>query len=167
MPQIIKRVLCFQLPVPALSSRQYIISRDCEMYEDFLSYLSDCCLSPLLRHKDTFVRRDRTCRVSSYPPHSRSRAERPGLQSPVAGVLDEPFSRVTSLSGVAVQARLSTQAGTVSILCGLAGRYGYSDELAQLSKVRLKLPLLHTGRILQGQEAQRGMDIYIFKVTMS
>ncbi len=59
----------------------------------------------------------------------------------VAGVLDEPFSHLTLLRRVAVQAR---QAGTVSTLCSLAGRYGYSApaELAQLSyKVRLKLPL--------------------------
>jgi hypothetical protein len=28
----------------------------------------------------------------------------------------------------------------VSILCSLAGRYGYSAELAQLSRVRLKTP---------------------------
>jgi hypothetical protein len=31
-----------------------------------------------------------------------------GIGSPVAGVLDEPFSQLTSLSGVAVQARQST-----------------------------------------------------------
>jgi hypothetical protein len=69
--------------------------------------------------------------------------------SPVAGVLKEPFSQLNPLSGVAVQARQSTQAGsgTVYILCSLAGRYGYSAELAYLSKVRLKLPLLVIGQI--------------------
>jgi hypothetical protein len=40
----------------------------------------------------------------------------------VAGVLDKPYSQLTQLIGVAVQAR---QAGTVSILCSLGGRYGY------------------------------------------
>jgi hypothetical protein len=39
------------------------------------------------------------------------------------------FSQLTPLSGVAVQARQSTLAGTVSILCSLAGRYGHSAEL--------------------------------------
>jgi hypothetical protein len=48
----------------------------------------------------------------------------------VAGVLDEPFYQLTPLSGVAVQARQSesTNAGTVSILCSLTGRYSYSSE---------------------------------------
>jgi hypothetical protein len=45
------------------------------------------------------------------------------------------------VSGVAVQARQSTLAGTVSILCSLAGRYGYSAELVQLSRVRQNFPL--------------------------
>jgi hypothetical protein len=31
-----------------------------------------------------------------------------GIGSPVAGVLDEPFSQLTSLSGVALQGRQST-----------------------------------------------------------
>ncbi len=48
----------------------------------------------------------------------------------VAGVLDEPFRQLTPLSRVAVQARQFTLAGTVSIICSLAGRYGYSAELA-------------------------------------
>ncbi len=48
----------------------------------------------------------------------------------VAGVLDEHFSQLNQLSGVGVQARQFTQAGTVSILCSLKGRYGYSTELA-------------------------------------
>jgi hypothetical protein len=48
----------------------------------------------------------------------------------VAGVLDELYSQLTPLSGVAAQARQSTSAGTVSILCSLAGRYGYSAERA-------------------------------------
>jgi hypothetical protein len=48
----------------------------------------------------------------------------------VAGVLGEPYSQLLPLSGVAVQARQSTQAGTVSILCSLVGRYGYYAELA-------------------------------------
>ncbi len=34
---------------------------------------------------------------------------------PVAGVLDEPYSQLIPLSGVAVQARQSISAGTVSI----------------------------------------------------
>ncbi len=48
----------------------------------------------------------------------------------VAGVLDKLYSWLTTLSGVAVQARQSTWAGTVSIPCSMAGRYGYSAELA-------------------------------------
>ncbi len=40
-------------------------------------------------------------------------------------------------------------AGTVSILCSLAGRYGFSAEFAKLSKVRLKLPLLDTKNDLE------------------
>ncbi len=58
------------------------------------------------------------------------RVESSPLHFPVAGVLDEPYIQLTPLSGVAVEARQSTQAGTVSILCSLAGRYGYSTELA-------------------------------------
>jgi hypothetical protein len=50
--------------------------------------------------------------------------------SPVTGVLDEPFSQITPLSGVAAQARQCTWAETVSILCSLTGRFGYSAELA-------------------------------------
>ncbi len=51
--------------------------------------------------------------------------------SPVAGVLDEPYSQLTAqLSSSTVQARQYTYAGTVSILCSLAGRYNYSYELA-------------------------------------
>jgi hypothetical protein len=64
----------------------------------------------------------------------------PKTPSPVAGVLDELYSQLTPLSGVAVEARLSTQAGTMSILCSLAGRHGYSAEPAKLNKVHLKLP---------------------------
>ncbi len=49
----------------------------------------------------------------------------------VAGALDEPYSQLTPLSGVVVQARQSTKARTaVSSLCSLVGRYGYSAELA-------------------------------------
>jgi hypothetical protein len=59
----------------------------------------------------------------------------------VAEVLDEPFSQLTPLSAVAVQVRRSILAGTVSILCSLAGQYGHSAELAQLSKLRQKLRL--------------------------
>ncbi len=68
------------------------------------------------------------------------KAERAGWKMcyPVAGVLDEQYSQRTPLSGVAVQARQSTEAGRVSILCSLAGRYGYSAEPAYLNKVRLK-----------------------------
>jgi hypothetical protein len=50
-------------------------------------------------------------------------------------------SQLIPFSDVAVQARQSTKAGTMPILCSLAGRHGYSAELAELSKVRLKLPL--------------------------
>ncbi len=50
--------------------------------------------------------------------------------APVAGVLDESYSQLTPLSGVTVQARQSTKAGTVSILCSLAGQYGYSAKKA-------------------------------------
>ncbi len=39
-----------------------------------------------------------------------------------------------------VQARQSTEAGNVFILSSLAGRYGYSAERAEQSKVRQKLP---------------------------
>jgi hypothetical protein len=46
------------------------------------------------------------------------------LMRPVAGVLDKPYSQLIPLSRVAVQARQSIQAGTVSILCSLAGLYG-------------------------------------------
>ncbi len=60
------------------------------------------------------------------------------MSKPEAGLLDEPYSQ---LSGVAVQARQSTFAGTVSILCSLAGRYVYSAERA-FSKARLKQPAL-------------------------
>jgi hypothetical protein len=41
--------------------------------------------------------------------------------TPVVGVLDEPYSQLTPLSGVATQARQSTDSRTVSILCS---RYG-------------------------------------------
>jgi hypothetical protein len=50
--------------------------------------------------------------------------------TPVAGVLDDSFSQLTPLRGVAVQARQRTLAGTVSVLCSQAGRYGYSAERA-------------------------------------
>jgi hypothetical protein len=50
--------------------------------------------------------------------------------SPVTEVLDEPFSQLTPLSGVAVQACQCTWAETVFILCRLSGRFGYSAELA-------------------------------------
>ncbi len=53
---------------------------------------------------------------------------------PVAGVLDESYSQLTPLSGFAVQARQPTYAGNVSILCSLAGRYGYSAGLDNVSK---------------------------------
>jgi hypothetical protein len=49
---------------------------------------------------------------------------------PVAGVLDEPFSQLTPLSGGAVPACQSTFAGTVSNLCSLEVRQGYSAERA-------------------------------------
>jgi hypothetical protein len=51
-------------------------------------------------------------------------------QGAVTGVLDEPYNHLAPLSGVAVQARQSTKAGTVSILRSLAVRYGYSPERA-------------------------------------
>jgi hypothetical protein len=62
-------------------------------------------------------------------------------QVPVAGVLDEPYSQLTPLSGVAVQAR---QAGTVSCPSYVAWRAVVNTqfaELALLSRVRLKLQL--------------------------
>jgi len=40
-------------------------------------------------------------------------------------------------------------AGTLSILCSLTGRYGYSGELARLSNVRLKPTLLDTKNDLE------------------
>jgi hypothetical protein len=48
----------------------------------------------------------------------------------VAGVLDEPYSQLIPLSGVAVQARKSSWTGIVSNFCSLEGRYGYCAELA-------------------------------------
>jgi hypothetical protein len=50
----------------------------------------------------------------------------------VAGVLDEPYSQLTPLSGVAVQPAdsLHRLEPCPSYLCSLAGRYGYSDERA-------------------------------------
>ncbi len=51
-------------------------------------------------------------------------------QCPVEGVLDEPYGQLIQLSGVAVHARQSTWAETVSILCSLPGLYNYSAELA-------------------------------------
>jgi hypothetical protein len=47
----------------------------------------------------------------------------------VAGVLDEPFNQLTPLSGVVVQAANPNRLEP-SILCSLAGRYGYSAEMA-------------------------------------
>jgi hypothetical protein len=52
------------------------------------------------------------------------------LWQPVSGVLDESYNQLIRLSGVAVQARQSTQAVTVFILCSLAGWCGYSAERA-------------------------------------
>jgi hypothetical protein len=46
--------------------------------------------------------------------------------SELAGVLDKLYCQ---LSGVAIHDCQSTNAGTVDILCCLAGRYGYSVEL--------------------------------------
>ncbi len=51
----------------------------------------------------------------------------------VAGVLDEPYSQLTPLSGVAVQARQSTQAGTVFILCRLGSGGPMATPLSWLS----------------------------------
>jgi hypothetical protein len=48
----------------------------------------------------------------------------------VAGVINEPYSQLIHLSVIAVQAGQSTLAGPVSIICSLAGQYGYSAELA-------------------------------------
>ncbi len=42
---------------------------------------------------------------------------------PVAGVLDEPYSQLTPLSWVAVQARLSTESGTVSNVHSILSMY--------------------------------------------
>jgi hypothetical protein len=52
----------------------------------------------------------------------------------VAGVLDESYSQLIPLSGEAVQSRPASlqrlEPGTVSILCSLEGRYGFSAERA-------------------------------------
>jgi hypothetical protein len=48
------------------------------------------------------------------------------IMNSVAGVLDEPYSQLSPLSGVAIKTRQSTSAGTVSIQWSLAGRYGDS-----------------------------------------
>ncbi len=91
--------------------------------------------------------RCRTCRTApcSPPLKKDDSSTNRHTRVQVAGVLDEPYSQLIPHCGVAVQARQSTSAGTVSILCSLAGRYGYSAELAELSTVRLKLPLQDTG----------------------
>jgi hypothetical protein len=47
----------------------------------------------------------------------QNRQDGTGKRTPVASVLDEDYSQLTPLNGVAVQARQSTSAGTVSILC--------------------------------------------------
>ncbi len=58
----------------------------------------------------------------------------------------------------------------VSILCSLAGRYGYSAELAKLSKVRLKLPLQESAKkiVASGGAAwllqHRSMDYALARV---
>jgi len=52
------------------------------------------------------------------------------LKNPVAGVLDESYSKLSPLSGVVVQARQSIIGWNSVILCSLAGRYGYSAERA-------------------------------------
>ncbi len=57
----------------------------------------------------------------------------------MAGVLDEAYSQVTPLSGVAVQARQSTL--SPSYVAWRAGIFRW----AELSKVRLKLQLLLSG----------------------
>ncbi len=52
---------------------------------------------------------------------------------PVAVVLDEPFSQLIPLTWMALEARLASLhrlEPCPSILCSLAGRYGYSAELA-------------------------------------
>ncbi len=54
------------------------------------------------------------------------------IDGTVAGVLDEPYSQLTPLSGVAVQARESTQAATVSILQYVAWRAGKAIQLCGL-----------------------------------
>ena len=51
----------------------------------------------------------------------------------MAGVLDEPYSQLSPLSGVAVQARQSTKAGAVSILQYVAWRAGMTTPLSGLS----------------------------------
>ncbi len=48
----------------------------------------------------------------------------------IGGSFRRTYSQLIPISGVAVQARQSMEAGTVSILCSLAGRYGYSAEQA-------------------------------------
>ncbi len=54
--------------------------------------------------------------------------------SAVAGVLDEPYSQLTPLSGVELPYRPASlhrlEPCSLSILYSLSGRYGYSTELA-------------------------------------
>jgi hypothetical protein len=63
------------------------------------------------------------------------------LQTSVVGVLEEPFCQLIPLSGVA-SLHYSLEPCPLSILRSLLGLYGYSAELAEPSKVHLKLPLL-------------------------
>jgi hypothetical protein len=87
------------------------------------------------------ILQDCTCTLSLmylYRPYSVEAIRR---MLNCSQVLDESDSQLIPLSGEAVQARQSTFAGIVSILNSLACRYGYSAELAYLSRVLLKLPL--------------------------
>ena len=62
----------------------------------------------------------------------------------MVGVLDEPYSQLTPLSGVvrvAHQVYIGWNYVQFVHPISLAGRYGYSAERAWLNKVHLKLPL--------------------------
>jgi hypothetical protein len=50
----------------------------------------------------------------------------------------------------------------VSILCSLAGRYNYSAELAELSRVRLKLPL-QVSRLFKKSSTDGNLTLFLPK----
>jgi hypothetical protein len=64
------------------------------------------------------------------------------LETSVAEVLDEPYSQLNPLSGVAVQGRQYTKAGTVSVVAWRAGMATQLNELSCSSKT----PALQVGQ---------------------